>query len=238
MTSNEIYLRDFNTLDIYLNSAEVSMIDLSMNATTLNLSASQIILNANRLFKINSSVFFKNNLTISKDASLYTANLLNDSLQFSGTLVSNTSYNVSNISHNGYIYNFPAKSGTIATVADIKSYYTHYITLYRTSYFYISFQITNTTSTKYNSLSAVAKAVSSIAPYDIAANVGIPCMGIIKGNNSTTLSIPVNLYSDENMTSLQVNTCGVINSNGGNISAHTSAYTISATYTVIQDLVK
>lgn len=138
-----------------------------------------------------------------------------------------------------YYLNFPVgKSGTIATVADIKSYYTHYITLYRTSYFYISFQITNTTSTKYNSLSAVAKAVDSIAPYDIAASIGIPCIGIIKGNNSTTLSIPVNLYSDENMTSLIVNTCGVINSNGGNISAYTSAYTISATYTVINDLVK
>ena len=137
-----------------------------------------------------------------------------------------------------YTVYLPDKNGTIATIADIKSYYTHYITLYRTSYFYISFQITNTTSTKYNSLSAIAKAVDSIAPYDIAANTGIPCIGIIKGNNSTTLSIPVNLYSDENMTSLIVNTCGVINSNGGNISAYTSAYTISATYTVINDLVR
>ena len=45
MASNEIYLRDFNTLGIYLNSVEVNMTNLSMNASTLNLSASQIILN-------------------------------------------------------------------------------------------------------------------------------------------------------------------------------------------------
>ena len=121
MTSSEIYLRDFNTLGIYLNSVEVSMDNLSMNASTLNLSASQIILNANRTFKINSGVFFKDGLTISKDTSIYTANLLNDGLQFSGSLISNTSYNVNNISYDGYIYSFPTKSGTLALNEDINT---------------------------------------------------------------------------------------------------------------------